>query len=132
MRLMWTKSVDSNLSLFINLSSQAEEKEVAAHGEPNDSRIDSKSTGPVARPFTRSLALLTHWLAPHCSLRSRAPLRSFVRSLARSLTHSRARGKEMFFYEMNASISYRFNPSCGVGVGGGDFQRQWRQRKWHR
>ena len=31
------------------------------------------STGPV----TRSLAPLTHLLAPHCSLGSRAPLRSF-------------------------------------------------------
>ena len=44
------------------------------------------STGPLARPFARSLAPLTHSLAPYCSLRSRAPLRSFVRSLAHSLT----------------------------------------------
>ena len=28
---------------------------------------------------------LTHSLVPHCSLRSRAPLRSFVRSLAHSV-----------------------------------------------
>ena len=38
------------------------------------------STGPLARPFARSLAPLTRSLAPHYSLRSRAPLRS-LRSL---------------------------------------------------
>ena len=42
--------------------------------------------GPLTRPLTRSLAPLTHSLAAHCSLRSRAPLRSFVCSLAHSLT----------------------------------------------
>ena len=51
------------------------------------------STGPLARLFVRSLTPLTHSLAPFCSLCSRAPLRSFVRSLTYSLTHSRARGK---------------------------------------
>ena len=40
------------------------------------------STGPLARPFARSLAPLTGLLAPDCSLRSRPPLRSLVRSLA--------------------------------------------------
>ena len=43
------------------------------------------STGPLACPFACSLAPLTRLLAPHCSLRSRAPLRSLVRSLAHSL-----------------------------------------------
>ena len=37
------------------------------------------------RLFACSLAPLTHLLAPHCLLRSRAPLRSFVHSLAYSL-----------------------------------------------
>ena len=50
------------------------------------------SAGPLACPLARSLAPLTHWLAPYCSLRSRAPLRSLVRSVARSLTRSQARG----------------------------------------
>ena len=50
------------------------------------------STGPLARPFARSLAPLTRSLAPDCSLRSRPPLRSLVRSLAH-FTHSLARGK---------------------------------------
>ena len=55
------------------------------------------STGPLARPFARSLALLTPSLAPHYSLRSRAPLRStaitclLARSL-RSLFYSRESG----------------------------------------
>ena len=39
------------------------------------------STGPLARPFARSLAPLTHSLAPDYSLRSRPPLRSLIRSL---------------------------------------------------
>ena len=62
----------------------AEKEEVvgAVHGGPNDSGIDSLRTGPLTRPFARSLAPLTHSLAPDCSLRSRPPLRSLVRSLA--------------------------------------------------
>ena len=81
-------------------------------------RISSKSarTGPFARPLARSLAPFTHLLAPHCSLGLRASLRSFARSLAHSLalslTRSRAHGKEVYDYEMNASISYCFNPTC--------------------
>ena len=50
------------------------------------------STGPLACPFARSLAPLTHSLAPPCLLRSRIPLRSFVCSLAHFI-HSQARGK---------------------------------------
>ena len=50
-----------------------------------------KSPGPLARPFARSLAPLTCSLAPDCSLRSRPPLRSLVRSLAH-IAHSLARG----------------------------------------
>ena len=38
------------------------------HGGPNDSGIDAWSTGPLARPFARSLAPLTRSLAR--SLRS--------------------------------------------------------------
>ena len=50
------------------------------------------NTGPLARPFARSLAPLTHSLAPDCSLRSRPPLHSLVRLLAH-FAHSLARGK---------------------------------------
>ena len=49
------------------------------------------STGPLARPFARSLTPLTHSLAPDCSLRSRPLLRSLVCSLAH-FAHSLARG----------------------------------------
>ena len=49
------------------------------------------TTGPLARPFARSLAPLT----PDCSLRSRPPLRSLVPALA-DFTHSLARGKVNF------------------------------------
>ena len=76
----------------------------------NDYEINAKSTGPFTHPLARSLTPHTHSLSPHCSLRSRAPLRSFVRSLARPFTRSRAHGKEVFVYELNASISCSFNP----------------------
>ena len=59
---------------------------------------------PSAHLFTHLLALLNHSLAPHCSLLSRAPLRSFTRS--------RAHRKEVLVYEMNAPISNHFNPQC--------------------
>ena len=36
------------------------------------------NTGPLACPFASLLPPLTHLLAPHCLLRSRPPLRSFV------------------------------------------------------
>ena len=54
-----------------------------------------RSTGPLARPFARSLAPLTRSLAPDCSLRSRPPLRSLVRSLAH-FAHSLASGTVNF------------------------------------
>ena len=66
------------------------------------------SSGTLARPFACLLAPLTHLLAPHCSLRLRAPRRSFVRSL----THSPpGHGKEVLSMIGNLFISYRFNPS---------------------
>ena len=76
--------------------------------------IDAWSTGLFARPLAlslvrsliRSFARIAHLLALHCSLRSRDPLRS--------LTRSRAYGKDIFVYELNASISYNFNSQCVV------------------
>ena len=67
------------------------------------------STGPLTPSFARSLALLTHSLAPHCRLRSRA-------LLARSLSHSGAHGIELFIYDLNASISDSFNPTARLTV----------------
>merc|ERR1712002_1419306 len=49
------------------------------------------STGPLARQFARSLALLTHSLAPDCSLRLHPPLRPLVCLLA-YFAHFLARG----------------------------------------
>ena len=46
------------------------------------------STGPLARPFAHSFALVTRSLAPDCSLRSLPLLRSLVRSFVTSLTPS--------------------------------------------
>ena len=50
------------------------------------------STRPLARPFVHSIAPLTRSLALDCSLHSRPPLRSLVRSLAH-FAQSLARGK---------------------------------------
>ena len=68
-----------------------ERKEDAALWSGTDKNRDV-STGPLARPFARSLAPLTRLLAPDCSLRSRPPLCSLVHSLAH-FAHSLARGK---------------------------------------
>ena len=65
------------------------------HNEHNAHEIDAYDTGPFACSLAHSLTPLTHTHAPHCSLRS----------LARSLTRSRAHGKEVYVYEVNASIS---------------------------
>ena len=58
------------------------------------------STGPLARPFTHLLILLTHSLAPHCLLHKHTPLRSFVRSL----THFQARGKVNDWMAQNQAV----------------------------
>ena len=62
--------------------------------------------------FARSFGRLIHSLRFACALRLRTPLRSFVRSLACSLTHSGAHVKEAYVYELNALISYIFSPLC--------------------
>ena len=57
--------------------------------------------------------LLSHSLIH--SLRSRAPLRSIVRS-HRSLAYFGPHGKEAFVSGMNGSISYHFNPPCNLSI----------------
>ena len=79
----------------------------AVHGEPNDSGLDAWSTGSLACLFAHSLTSLTHLLAPHCFFRSHALLHLSVRSLTSELVE-----KRFFFYEMNASISFSFDPLC--------------------
>ena len=75
---------------------------VAIHCGRKLCEINALNNGPIARLLAHSLAPLTYLLAPHCSLCSRASLRS--------LTRSRAHGKEVYVFEVNASISYSFNP----------------------
>ena len=41
---------------------------------------------------------------------------ALIRSLARSLTRSGAHGKEVFVYELNASISYNLGPLCDDAI----------------
>ena len=53
-----------------------------AHGGLKQQKIGPLVMGHSLLPLTRSLAPLTHSLAPHYSLRSRALLHSFARSLA--------------------------------------------------
>ena len=76
--------------------------------------------------WLRSLAPLTHSLAPQCSLRSRSA--ALIPSFARSLTHSGAHGKGVFAFELNASISKGFNPLCGLWTRARDFYLRVRRR----
>ena len=70
-------------------------------------------TGPLTCLFACLLALLTHSLAPHCSLCTRTPLCSTVLicSLAHSLNHSWARGKVDNSYLIRCLETTRFCPS---------------------
>ena len=78
------------------------------------------STGPLARPFARSLAPLTRSLALDCWLRSRPPLCSLVRSLAH-FAHFLARGTvndcmailSVFFSIFDHSVRLIFLPAGG-------------------
>ena len=70
-------------------------------------RMTMKSTRRVlghsaVRLFVHSHRSLIRLLRTAASLARSAAL---IRSLARSLTRSRAQGKEVYFYELNASIS---------------------------
>ena len=71
----------------------------------NENKIDAQSTRPFAPLFDRLLAPLTHLLtrALHCA-------HLFARSLTLALAHYVAQGKEVSVYELNAPISYNFNP----------------------
>ena len=66
------------------------------------------STGPLVRSLARSLAPLTHSLAPHYSLHSRAPLCSLACLLAH-FAHSLTRGKvhdwmAIFFWKWGGQV----------------------------
>ena len=71
--------------------------------------IDALSTGPLAPPFAHLLAPLIHSHALHCSLRLRAPLGSFDRSLPHSF-HSL--WERTLCLRIECVISYCFNAYC--------------------
>jgi len=61
------------------------------------------NTRPLADPFACLLTLLTHLLAPHCLLRLRAALRSFIRSPA-NFIHSQARENVGIFMSHDQAV----------------------------
>ena len=63
-----------------------------------------------------SFARTAHSFACSTLLASIACSAALIRSLARSLALSRAHGKEVFIYELNASISYLLNPLCILSI----------------
>ena len=125
---MWTtKRLSKVAFLFLTMTKVKTEKRKHTKRFFSLSALWSKtakntdcSTGPLARPFARSLAPLTRSLAPDCSLRSRPPLRSLARLLAH-FAHSCADGKvndwmaiySVFFSILvhNASSSSSLPPS---------------------
>ena len=95
-----------------------------------EGRCDPCTVGEMAMQSTCRLLghlLLRSFVRSHRSLIRLLRTARFARalrrahSLARSLTHSRAHGKEVSVYGINASISCSFNPLCGgsEGAGGG-------------
>ena len=72
------------LVLFFELSTNAIDPDAADALWSGTNKNRDVSTGPLARPFARSLAPLTRSLALDCSLCLRPPLRSLIRSLPRS------------------------------------------------
>ena len=83
------------------------------------------STGPLARPFARSLAPLTRSLAPDCLLRSRPLLRSLIRSLAH-FAYSLARGKvydlmsQFHLVLTHSAMGWKKRWQNGIGSGQND------------
>ena len=65
-------------------------------------------------PFAPPLAPLTHSLHSLIHFLRTARFARALRSLVRSLAHSGARGKVIFVYELNASVSYNFSPLCAL------------------
>ena len=76
--------------------------DIALHFGQKHPRIQTEVLG---HSLVRSLAPLTRSLAPDCSLRSRPPLRSLIRSLAH-FAHSLARGKVNDWMSQNDLVLY--------------------------
>ena len=79
--------------------------------------IDATSTGPFTCT-AHSFTCTTHSFACAALLASLTRSAALICSLARSLTHSLAHGKEIYVKKLNASISFSFNPLCGGGSNG--------------
>ena len=75
-----------------------------SHFEWKHYEINAGTTGLFACPLARWLAPLTQSLALPCLLRFRAPLRSFVRSLAHSVAPKPM--EKRLLYDLCASISW--------------------------
>ena len=99
------------------------------HGQKHNGQRVYKIDAWSTRPFAHALNRLPALLNAHCLIHSRAPLRSFLCLLARSLaalSHSLAPSLDhelmqkrlmSMKYEMNASISFSFNPLWDVNIG---------------
>ena len=70
-----------------NMGNQGRKVETVALWSGTNKNRDV-NTRPLACPFAHSLAPLTRWLAPDCSLCSRPPLRSLILRSLTSLTPS--------------------------------------------
>ena len=66
---------------------------------------------PLVRSLVRSHGLFTR----SALLASLARSAALIRLIARSITRSQAHRKEIYVFELNASISYSFNPTCAGG-----------------
>ena len=104
--------------LFLSFHQVSRERNASPHGKKRKKmfhidalwvemirnwRVEYSVIRSSARSFARTALLAS-------LVRSAALIRFF----ARSLTRSRARGKEIYVIEMNASISYSFDPLCSV------------------
>ena len=79
--------------------------------DPTLDKMTTKSTSRVLdRSLLRSLVRSQHSLIRLLRTARFACSHRCAHWFARSLTHSGAHWKEIYVYEMNASISYRFNP----------------------
>ena len=94
---------------------EMQDQDATAHSELNDYEIDAVEYWAI-RSSVHSFTCTAHSFACSALLALLARSTALIRSLARSLAHSGAHGKEVLVYELNASISYSFNPlHCAMG-----------------
>ena len=92
-----------------------------AQAQKNNCLCDWCSVGKKCMKSTRRvvgqmlhLLICSHrsFIRMLCTARYACASATLILSLARSLTHSGAYGREYYVYELNALISYSFNPYC--------------------